>query len=61
MHLVNHKKFLTLLSYWEKRDTPKFDLQGFKYFVCEHDDLKPLEETLMKQFIAFKINSNKLR
>ena len=42
-------------------DVPKFDLQGFRYFIYENDDLEALEEILNKQLQAFKTNYNKLR
>jgi len=44
----------------KKGDVPKFDLQGFRNFVYENEDLKSLEETLMKQLQAFKMKSNNL-
>lgn len=44
----------------KKGDIPKFDLQGFRNFVYENEDLKSLEETLMKQLQAFKTSSDNL-
>jgi predicted nucleotide-binding protein len=46
-----NKQILFLIR---KGEQPKFDLQGFRYFEYEDNDIKPIRDTLIKQMNGLK-------